>query len=381
MPSTTSPAALVVLLPGADFTLLGLSVRVRNARVAVRHGALVCESAALAERGDHPAMIVPPSVAIDSPLFPLEPSDGGPVWLEPGGPAFDAGGPRPAVLAGTAAALSRYVLDPGAAADLPRRTVAPGALMDVAAAGARRRAAWKILRGAGKTTDGWFSRTLNRPVSRLVSYAMLSMGLSAGHASFLTLVVGIAAAAVAAQPGHAALAAAGVLLQLSSMLDGVDGEMARATLTESAAGARLDTVVDHVTYVASFLGIVAGWVREGGGVEVLWWGGGVAIALILTLLRAGAFVSRHAPSASFVFIDRAVRRAARDSRRLTLRAVAAVFTLLRRDAGTVILLAVTLTGQRVLLAVLVAAALLAANLTLSIYRRELAVAAAAEGAA
>ena len=41
------------------------------------------------------------------------------------------------------------------------------------------------------------SRHLNRPISRLVSFGLLSMGLKASHASVLTLFVGIIAALIA----------------------------------------------------------------------------------------------------------------------------------------------------------------------------------------
>ena len=101
---------------------------------------------------------------------------------------------------------------------------------------------------------------------------------------------------------------------------------------------------------------------------------------MLTLLRAGRFVSRYAPNASFVFIDRTVRRAARDSGRTGLRLTPGFFTLMRRDLFSVIFLAVSLTGLRVLIPVLVCAGVVVANLTFSIYRRELVEAALAERA-
>ena len=108
---------------------------------------------------------------------------------------------------------------------------------------ARRRVAWHILQNTGKSTDGWFSRTLNRPISRAVSYVLLTLRLTANHASVLVLLLGLAVALIAAQPGYLALATVGVLFHLASVLDGVDGEMARATLTESEIGARLGRLV------------------------------------------------------------------------------------------------------------------------------------------
>jgi CDP-L-myo-inositol myo-inositolphosphotransferase len=254
----------------------------------------------------------------------------------------------------------------------------PDAVLDVSTPAARRRAARRIVARTGKRSDGWVSRRLNRPISRAVSLAMLSLGLRASHASALTLLVGLAAAAMAVQPGPGAFAAVGVLFHLASVLDGVDGEMARATLTESEAGARLDTLVDQATYVGCFIGVTIGWVREDGALPAILWTAVVAAGLVLTLIRGGRFVARHAPDASFVFIDRAVRRAARDTGRTGLRAAAAVFTLLRRDLFALLFMGVGFLGSRALVPALVAAGLVAANLTFSIYGREMAAAAAAE---
>jgi len=249
--------------------------------------------------------------------------------------------------------------------------------LDISTPRARRHAAWIILRRTEKRTDGWVSRHFNRPISRVMSFACLGLGLSASHASVLTLFAGLAGAFVAAQPGYLPLVVAGLMFQAASVLDGVDGEMARATLTESESGARIDAIVDQITYVAFFIGVTVGWAREGSSGQVIAWTAVIAAALVFSLGRGARFVSTHAPDASFVFIDRAVRRAA-DTSGPMLRAAAGLFTLLRRDAFAVIFLAVSLTGQRRLVPALVACGILLANFTFSVYSRELAAAAAAE---
>jgi phosphatidylglycerophosphate synthase len=326
-----SAAPFVVLMAGTDARVLGVSSRVRNARVAERAGAVVIdgEPAPSAE----PSVLVPAQVLIE----------------------------RSAVARPAAAPLVPNCVD----------------VLDISTRGARAKAGWTILRTTAKPSDGWISRHCNRPISRIVSFALLSMGLSASHASLLTLAVGLIGAAVAAAPGYAAFVAAGVLFHVASVLDGVDGEMARATLTESEAGARIDTIVDQVTYVAFFIGMTIGWAREGSSRDVVIWTFAIAVALVASLGRGARFVAAHAPNASFVFIDRAVRRAATRSG-LVLRAAASLFTLLRRDTFAVVFLAVSLTGQRLLVPALVAFGILLANFTFSVYGRELAEAAAAE---
>jgi phosphatidylglycerophosphate synthase len=317
---------VVVLLPGPDARVLGMSIRLRNERVAARAGARVVAAESLYEPLQTHAIVVP----------------------------------------------SDRLLDLSA-----RRSISAD-LIDVSTRQARRRAAWEILRRSGKATDGWFSQHLNRPISRAVSYALLSLRLTANHASILVLLLGLGVALIAAQPGYAALVTVGVLFHLASVLDGVDGEMARATLTESALGARLDTIADQVTYVACFVGLTIGWFREGEGLNAVVWMSLITLALIFSLLRAGRFVSRYAPNASFVFVDRTVRRAARDSGRLPLRWAAAGFTLLRRDLFAIVFMLVALTGRRALVPALVAFGIVLANVTFTLYGRELADAAVAE---
>jgi phosphatidylglycerophosphate synthase len=412
-PSSTS--TFVVLMPGADPHVLGGSVRVRNARVAARVGATVVDLSALAGLTDGTAIVVPPLVLIDTALFDSQmPSS--PAWLEP---AVAPPGLRRAVLAGpvgdvasvvaqgfspavsgrpdslhqgyggppirlrhkgydeSAEALRRRKLHAKAeglhydCTDLPTQTVTPGALFDVSTATARRQATWDVLKRSAKPTDGWIARHLNRPISRVFSFVLLALGVNASHASVITLLVGLAAAVMAMRPGYAALVAMGLLFQLASVLDGVDGEIARATLTESEAGARLDAVVDQLTYVACLIGVTIGWAREGGGAQALFWMTTVTVALVLSLVRGAFFVARHAPDASFVFIDRTVRRAARESDTVALRMAAGGFKLFRRDLFALVFLFVSLAGHREVFPGLVAFGVVFANVTLWAYREEL----------
>ena len=366
--TVSPPVSAVVLLPGQDHRVLGTSARTRSQRVAERAGAAVITPQGLADIGDEPAVLVPPDTMIEVALFPL-PALTGPTWLVSNGAK---------VLAGRAGDLQPYVANLAAARDLPQQEITARALGDLSTSAARRRTAWAILLRTGKPTDGWVSRHCTRPLSRPISFVMLGMGLRAIHGSILTLLVGLGSAAFALQPGYLPLVGAGTLFQFASVLDGVDGEMARATLSESDAGALVDTLVDTVTYVVCFVGVTIGWFREGAGVRGFAWLTLISAALVFSLVRGGRFVKRYAPNASFVFIDRSVRRAARDTGLRALRVAAAMFTLLRRDAFATVFLFVTLAGRRALIPTLVAMGVVVANVTMSWYRRELAAAAIAE---
>src|SRR5215218_5878409 len=89
-----------------------------------------------------------------------------------------------------------------------------------------------VANAAGKLRDGPVSRYFNRRLSRPISLLLVRRGVSANAAtalSFLTTLV----AATALGLGSiwwAALVAGGVLVQFASIVDGVDGEIARASL-------------------------------------------------------------------------------------------------------------------------------------------------------
>jgi CDP-L-myo-inositol myo-inositolphosphotransferase len=104
----------------------------------------------------------------------------------------------------------------------------------------------KATRGLVKTTvkghgDGLVSRLLNRRVSTFCS-SLLVDKISPNQATLFTFFLGLLAAVVA----FFCPWGGGLLYQLSSMLDGMDGEIARATLRTSAFGGWLDSVLDRI---------------------------------------------------------------------------------------------------------------------------------------
>lgn len=93
-----------------------------------------------------------------------------------------------------------------------------------------------------KPADGPVSRYLNRWLSEPISRAALRSALTPNQASFRTALLAIPML-LAGHEGH--VFTAGALLQLASILDGVDGEIARAKGLSSTFGALLDTVLDY----------------------------------------------------------------------------------------------------------------------------------------
>jgi CDP-L-myo-inositol myo-inositolphosphotransferase len=155
----------------------------------------------------------------------------------------------------TAAAIPAETLpDAATIAALPRAAApsrvqpSPDAALDAAGRA--------IIRNTAKPGDGLISRHINRPLSQAISSRLLRLSwMRPGHASALTALAALAMlACLVAFPSPAGLAAGAVLFQLASVIDGVDGEIARATHRTSRLGASLDSLIDALTNCAFLAG-------------------------------------------------------------------------------------------------------------------------------
>ena len=249
-----------------------------------------------------------------------------------------------------------------------------GALLDISTAPARRLAAWALLRASGKPTDGWLSRHIHRRISRLCTYVLLRLGLSANHATFLTLLVGVAAAWFLAQTSHATLITGTLLFWFASIADGIDGEMARLTLSESAYGEQLDTAVDHATHLLSLAGVMIGWWRQGIGPAGWTLAIGVGAGLPLVILWGMYFVRRAKGLDGQFFVDTkpiefGIADAAAKTGAPALRLTSAIYAIFRREAIALTFFLVSLvTGARVVFPAMMAGGLLVVAAALLFYR-------------
>lgn len=91
-------------------------------------------------------------------------------------------------------------------------------------------------------TDGIVSRRLNRRLSRPLAAALAHTPLTPNGATFLTLAVSLGTAALVAVGQNLV---GGIGIQLASVIDGVDGDLARLTGRTSRFGAALDAIADR----------------------------------------------------------------------------------------------------------------------------------------
>lgn len=100
--------------------------------------------------------------------------------------------------------------------------------------------------------DGFVSRYLNRRISRPISNLLAHTPVTPNQVSFISLAIALASC-VAFVYGQNIVGA--LLAQLSSITDGVDGDLARAKNMTSSFGGYMDSVLDRYADASIILGV------------------------------------------------------------------------------------------------------------------------------
>lgn len=111
-----------------------------------------------------------------------------------------------------------------------------------------------------KPTDGPVSRYINRRISGLITYLILKFNIpiTPNQVSLISFLVGISASILYLTGNPIA---GGVMVQLSSIIDGVDGELARVRGLHSRVGAFIDAVLDRIVDVTVIIALTLTTVR------------------------------------------------------------------------------------------------------------------------
>lgn len=113
----------------------------------------------------------------------------------------------------------------------------------------------RFLRGSGKSQDGFVSRYLNRPISRGLTRLLLRFPTTPNAWTVATFPIPIIASLVLSHGSYQSLVWGLILFQVFSILDGCDGEMARAKFMESEGGRKLDALFDVLSNILLVLGL------------------------------------------------------------------------------------------------------------------------------
>jgi CDP-L-myo-inositol myo-inositolphosphotransferase len=160
-----------------------------------------------------------------------------------------------------------------------------------------------LLKATAKPGDGIVSRRVNRPISQAISRHLLRIeGIRPWHLTVVTAAIAVFMVVALLGRSYGALIIAGLLFHLASVVDGVDGEIARATYRSSVAGATFDTAVDMATNLSFYLGFTMAMARlYGPRLAML---GAVTLLLALVGLALMAWLARRTGQPGFDFLKR-----------------------------------------------------------------------------
>src|SRR6201997_1564484 len=142
-----------------------------------------------------------------------------------------------------------------------------------------------------KPQDGFVSRVVNRPISRRVTRLLLKFPIHPNAFTIAIFVLPLVACIFFIRGNYLSVVIGAAIFQVFSILDGCDGEIARAKNLESKLGERLDYLCDFVASLLYVLALGLGLHR---------WTEGIVCAVLITanecFLRAGRSQSTIAPS-------------------------------------------------------------------------------------
>ena len=122
----------------------------------------------------------------------------------------------------------------------------------------------RFLRGSGKSQDGFVSRYLNRPISRLVTRLLLRFPTTPNGWTWSIFAIPIVASLILFNGSYWSFVWGLLLYQIFSILDGCDGEIARAKFLESGRGRRLDYLCDVFSNILLAVALGFGLSRHSG---------------------------------------------------------------------------------------------------------------------
>jgi 1L-myo-inositol 1-phosphate cytidylyltransferase / CDP-L-myo-inositol myo-inositolphosphotransferase len=133
-----------------------------------------------------------------------------------------------------------------------------------------------------KPQDGFVSRYLNRPISRRITSVLLKFPIHPNAWTISIFILPLVASVFLVRGDYVSVVIGAAIFQMFSILDGCDGEIARAKNLESNFGERLDYFCDFAASLLYVLALGLGLHRSSEGIVCA-----VLIAANELLLRVG----------------------------------------------------------------------------------------------
>ncbi len=119
-----------------------------------------------------------------------------------------------------------------------------------------------LLRHSGKSQDGIIAKFLNRPISRVITRLLLKLPITPNAWTISIFALAPVAFVFLVRGDYTGFLAGTALFQLINILDGCDGEIARAKYLDSERGRRLDAFCDFVANLIFVLCLGIGLFRQ-----------------------------------------------------------------------------------------------------------------------
>lgn len=119
------------------------------------------------------------------------------------------------------------------------------------------------LRMANRANDGFYSVFILRKFSKLLTWAAVRLKMTPNQVTLISFAIGLISAFEFSRGDFWSIFIGAVLLQLSIIVDCVDGELARYTRQFSQLGAWLDAITDRIKEYLVFFGLAYGAAENG----------------------------------------------------------------------------------------------------------------------
>ncbi|MDP3552030.1 MAG: CDP-alcohol phosphatidyltransferase family protein [Novosphingobium sp.] len=199
-----------------------------------------------------------------------------------------------------------------------------------------------LLRATLKPTEGPVGRWINRPISFRMSALALRLGIGPDPITWFTLALAMVMAVVLGQGGVEWLALGGLLFQIVSVTDCVDGDIARVSWAMSRRGALLDTACDTVANLGFVIGLMTGVMRTYG-LQYAW----IALACVVLLvcgIVAMSILVRIGPKRGSFDVLRAALTQRLDGRPMLQTVTLTIERLFKRDVYVLVACGFCLSG-------------------------------------
>ncbi len=154
-----------------------------------------------------------------------------------------------------------------------------------------------IFSHVGKTATGWIAKNINGKMSLPLSKVLVKTSLTPNMVSVLINLIGVLCGPFYAL-GYPVLGA--IFMQLATILDRCDGEVARIKLMETKKGQWVDTISDQFTVLSFLIGVPLGSYIQTGSVTAVALGSYNLLIFILFLVWSVYFLLKYTDSGSLV---------------------------------------------------------------------------------